>query len=291
MGRYYWVHSAPADAELDDPQRECARAHRCANARIETENGRPVRRGAWTPRGICDTCATHLQRALHQLPDLWARLHDELGNKTPHHGPRVTVGKAEPPVPINLAVDALLREAVHVLASWAERVAATARLNTEPGRRIDQATVDTSCRILAAHVSTLLALPEEPMLRTMPLHQAATLPPGTTGLVHPAAEYADVILPLDGTQAGVELLELHHRIRRMLGETRPPARHLPTPCRCCGHRLLFETHDADGQWDGAHCRNCRAEYTLADYWVLVQETARNLAATGANPGHTPKTPG
>src|SRR5690606_1772277 len=85
-------------------------------------------------------------------------------------------------------------------------------------------------------------------------------------------------LPLDGTQAGVELLELHHRIRRMLGDTRPPARHLPTPCRCCGHRLLFETHDADGQWDGAHCRNCRAEYTLADYWVLVQETAQAVAA-------------
>src|SRR5690606_1776348 len=128
------------------------------------------------------------------------------------------------------------------------------------------------------HVSTLLALPEEPMLRTMPLHQAATLPPGTTGLVHPAAEYADVILPLDGTQAGVELLELHHRIRRMLGETRPPARHLPTPCRCCGHRLPFETPGADRPSDGAHCPHSPAAPTLADYWVLVQETAQAVAA-------------
>lgn len=269
MASRYWVHSAPEDVIFDD-ERECARGARCANPRVEVVDGETIRMGALTPRGLCDSCASLVERSLRELPGLWARLHAELGNKNQARGPKVSTGKAEPPVPLNLAVDELLRETVHVLASWHERVAAVARLAGEPGRRIAHETVEASCAVLAAHVGVLLALPEEPMLRWVALHKTATLPPGATVLPYRGAEYADVLMPLDGAHGGIEILDMHHRIRRMLGETKPPARHLPTPCRC-GYRQLYETLDADGQWDGAHCRNCRQVYTLAEYWVLVQE--------------------
>ncbi|WP_326639629.1 hypothetical protein OG884_33715 [Streptosporangium sp. NBC_01755] len=50
----YWIHSAPDD--LDDGLRECARAGRCSDARLEVVAGKTVRRGAFTPRAYCDSC-------------------------------------------------------------------------------------------------------------------------------------------------------------------------------------------------------------------------------------------
>lgn len=277
MGRY-WVHSAPQD-DLDDQGRECARGPRCADARIHTVDGHTIRTGAPTPRGLCDSCAALVQRALTELPGLWARVHAELGTRTQPRGPRVATSKSAP-LPINLAADELLRDIVYVLTSWHERVAAVARLAGEVGRRVDHATVQAACRVLAAHVGPLLALPPEPMLRAMPIPDAAEhAAHGALGLVHIGAGYADVIRPLSGVEAGLEVLQLHYRCRRLLGETRPPARHLPAPCRC-GYKQLFEVLDGDGQWDGAFCRNCRAEYTMDDYWGLVREVGEMVAKAG-----------
>jgi hypothetical protein len=275
----YWVHSAPEDLDLDDDQRECARADRCADARVEVVDGRSVRFGAPTPRGLCDTCASLVERALKELPGLWWRVHGELGTKGQAVGPRVATSKSAP-LPLNLAADELLRDIVHVLTSWHERVAAVARLNGHVGRRVEHATVEAACRVLAAHVGALLALPADPMMRALPLPAAAELVPyGAHGLVHLSAEYADVIRPLSGTDAGLEVLQLHYRARRLLGETRPPARHLPTPCRC-GWKQLFEVLDFDGQHDGAHCRHCRTTYTPQEYRDLVDEVGETVRRSG-----------
>lgn len=282
MGKY-WVHSAPEGIDFDE--RECARGARCANPRVEVVDGETIRMGALTPRGLCDSCASLVERSLQELPALWARLHEEIGTKPHLEGPRVFVGKAEPPVPLNLSVDELLRETVHVLASWHERVAAVARLAGEPGRRITHETVEASCAVLAAHVGVLLALPEEPMLRWVTLRDAAALPEGTTGMVHVGAEYADVLLPLDGAQGGIEILDLHYRHRRMLGETDRAARRLNGVC-CgnCGFAELREALDGDGQFAGAKCRECGQEYDADEYRALTVEQGKTLKAAGVRAG-------
>lgn len=278
----YYVHSDPnADDGFwkDEGMRECARKERCADPRVEAVDGRTVRFGAWTPRGLCDTCASLVERSLGELPDLWRRVHAELGTKTRASGPRVATSKSAP-LPINLSADELLRDMVSVLTSWHERVAAVARLNGEVGRRVEHATVQAACRVLAAHVGVLLALPADSMMRAMPLPAAAEhVPLGALGLVHVGAEYADVIRPMSGTDAGLEILQLHHRARRLLGETRPPARHLPTPCRC-GWKQVFEVLDGDGQPDGAHCRHCRTTYTPDEYRDLVEEVGETVRRAG-----------
>lgn len=261
----YWVHSAPADFE--DDQRECARAERCSDPRIETAGGKTVRLPAFTYQAFCPQDRNAIDKALRDLPALGDRVHAEIGNRGHASGPRVSTSKT-PPLPINLAVDELLRDMSAILVSWHERVAAVARLSRPVGGFY------TACEVLAAHLDALLALPEEPMGRSVWLHEAAQLPPGTIGLVHKSAAYADVFLHLDGARAGLEILNLHYRCRRLLGETNARARHLSgVYCDGCGFAELYEVLDGDGQPAGAACRQCRTEYDQEQYADLTKARA------------------
>ncbi|MFI6510093.1 hypothetical protein ACIBCT_21015 [Streptosporangium sp. NPDC050855] len=184
-----------------------------------------------------------------------------------------------------MAADELLRDVVAVMVSWWERVAAVARLNVpEFGsqRAVSYDVVRSACSVLAAHVDALLALEPQPMMRSISLREASDLPAGTTGLVHRSAEYADVLLDLDGARAGLEVLQLHYRCRRQVGETDVPARHLPTPCQTpCGYKQLFEVLNGDGEFDGAKCRQCGTTYTAQEYRDLVTATGDMIRRTGA----------
>lgn len=281
----YWIHSAPEDYTPDHGLRECARAERCPDSHLQEAGGQTIRVGAPTPRAFCDTCRGTIDRALRELPAYWGRVHTTLGHRTRHPGPKVTLPKT-PPVPLSLAADELLRDIVAVAVSWWERVATVARLHvpdTAASRNlVSYDVVKNACSVLAAHLDALLALDEQPMMRAVPLREAAHLPPGTTGLVHRTAGYADVVLHLDGARAGLEILQLHHRCRRHVGETNAPARHLPTPClHPCGYKQLFETLNGEGQFDGARCRQCGTTYTAQEYQDLVTETSNMIRKTGA----------
>lgn len=257
----YWVHSAPDD--IDDSQRECARAERCSDARVDLVDGKTVRLPALTYRAFCDVDRNHIEKALRDMPGYQRRVHAEIGSKSQAVGPVVSTSKSAP-LPINLSVDELLCDMQAIIISWHERVAAVARLAAPDGH------VSTACRVLAAHVDVLLALPEEPMGRSVSLHEAAKLPTGTVGLVHKTAAYADVILHLDGARAGLEVLNLTHRSRRLLGETKPQPRHLSgVACGSCGFTELRELLDDDSQPSGAKCWECRNEYDMDGYRDLV----------------------
>lgn len=261
-----WIHSDPnADDGYwrDSGQRECARAERCSDPRIETVDGRNVRLPALGYRPFCDLDRNTIEKALRDLPAFEHRVHAEIGNRGQAAGPRVSTSKT-PPLPINLNVDELLRDMAAILTSWHERVAAVARLREPSG------SVYAACTVLAAHIDALLALPEEPMGRSVWLHEAAKLPQGTIGLVHKTAEYADTIQHLDGARAGLEVLQLHHRCRRLLGETQPAARHLSGVYCDCGYPELYEVLDDDGQPAGAKCRQCRNEYSKEGYSDLTK---------------------
>ncbi|MEU8199531.1 hypothetical protein AB0C10_37680 [Microbispora amethystogenes] len=266
---------------LSTDQHPCARGDRCKARTITVIDGQRQAVPAWTYRTYCDPCRDHVGTTLADLPAMYVRVHGELGNRT-GGGERVTVSKT-PPVPLSLGVDALLREVVTVLLSWEERVRDVARLTTldtlASRRRPDGALLDGACRLLGAHLDALLALAPGPMLRVKTIPQAASLPPGTRGVVRPGAGYAEVILDLCGADAGGEILRLHARCAGLLTETRAPARHLPVPCDWCSYAELYEVLTWDGRPDGARCRECGYEYSDNEYTLLrgrvyAEETAR-----------------
>ena len=284
-----WIHSDPNADDghwRDDSLRECARAERCSDPRIETAGEKTVRRPALTPRAFCDTDRGSIAKALNDLPMLFVRVHQRLDKSfAVAGGPVVSVSKSAP-VPVSLAADELARLILSTLVSWEERVRTVARLSpvdTETStRRRDGAILTQAWTILAAHLDALLALQAEPMMRSVPLSQAAALPSGTQGLVHRTAGYADVVVPLSGADAGLEILSLAWRCRALLTDTRPAARHLPTPCGWCGFCELREVLDDDGQPAGAKCRQCGTEYDAQQYSDLAKEQGDTVKRAGVH---------
>lgn len=176
---------------------------------------------------------------------------------------RVAVSKA-PPVPLDLAADEILREMAEVLVSWEERVRDVARLSpldtaTSRARRAGFA-VEQAARVLAPRVDALLALPAGPMMR--------------------GGELVD----LDGTAAGLEILDLRWRASRALPQTGGEARPIAVPCGECGWRSLVERLDVLGYLDGARCRQCGHEYTpegLAELRAKALAKAKRAARRSA----------
>ncbi|MGI5274737.1 hypothetical protein ACQEUU_37270 [Nonomuraea sp. CA-218870] len=250
----YWVHSDPTSGSIDEGQRECARAERCSDPRLATESGKTVRRPALTYQPFCPVDRQAVAKALHDLPELWVRVHQRLDKSfaTAMGGPVVAVSKTAP-VPIHLGADELLRLVLAVLVSWEERVRDVARLaplDTHKSRyRRDGAVLTQAWTILAAHLDALLALPADMMAR------------------------GDTLEELDGAGAGLELLDLAHRCRRLLTDNRQPARHLSGVYCDCGFPELYEALDDDGQMSGAECRQCRSGYDMDAYRALLADRA------------------
>ncbi|SET49881.1 hypothetical protein [Nonomuraea wenchangensis] len=250
MSRRYWIHSAPDDY-TEDGQRECARGDRCSAPRLSDESGRTVRLPALTYQAFCPQDRNAISKALNDLPELFVRVHQRLDKtfQAVAGGPIVAVSKTAP-VPLSLAADELLRLILATLVSWEERVRTVARLKpldtATSRRRRDGVVFSQSWTILAAHLDALLALGAEPMLRD--------------------GEFVD----LDGADAGLDLLDLAHRCRRFLTDTKQPSRHLSGVYCDCGYPELFELLDDDGQPAGARCRQCRAEYDAEQYTDLTR---------------------
>ncbi|MER5420356.1 hypothetical protein [Streptosporangium roseum] len=253
----YWIHSAPADY---DGMRECARAGRCSDPRIDTAGGKTTRLPALTPRAFCDSCRGAIARALDALPMLFVRVHMELGGiRGEAGGPVVSVSKSAP-VPLSLQADELIRLILATLVSWEERVRTVARLSeldtATSRRRRDGAVLTQAYTILAAHLDALLALEPEPMIRDGEL------------------------VELGGADAGLDVLYLAWRCEALLTETTKAARHLGgIPCQC-GFCELYEVL-VDGQFAGAKCRQCGADYTAETYKDLTDEQAAPIKKTGA----------
>ncbi|RCG31958.1 hypothetical protein DQ384_05290 [Sphaerisporangium album] len=263
---------------------ECARGDQCTAPRLLPVAGGTVRLApALAPRAFCAADEAVIATALATLPARWHDVHAELGTKGRAAGPKVAISKTAP-LPLSETADELLRDIVTILTSWEERVAAVARLAidaTAARRRRDHVAVKAAARTLTGHLAVLLALPAEPMTRIMSLAHAATLPTGTTGVVREAAGYAEANLELSGADAGLEVLTLHRRCRRLLGETAPAPRLLDgVACRTCDFTELREVLDDDGVFAGARCYECGAEYTTTSYTELVDERKRAAAEAG-----------
>jgi hypothetical protein len=251
-------------AGTDTEQRLCAQGDWCRGYRIEDGKRLP----ALTPRPFCEPCTRLIARNLDDLPARYAQLYAELGNKG-QAAERVS-GTREAPVPVRLDIDALMREIIDVLASWDERVRATAGLSF-PGtqatrRRRDGTAITGYTETLALRLSALLTLQAEPMRRDIPIEE---IRPGDTGIVHASAGYASVNRDLSGIDAGLEILTLHRRCRAKLAETRRRD-HLDVPCPGCD--ALGLERDDGSDW-AAECTQCGRQLNQDQYELWTRQLA------------------
>lgn len=245
----------------DEGMHDCARGERCAARKtVLGDDGHYVVVPAQTYRAYCDLDATKIRSCLEDLPRRYIELTTRLGDKAAPDGLRVSGGgKFAPPIPINTGVEAFQRQIVEVVVSWEERVRDAANLIDISGNRRGGIAVKTACAVLAVHVHVLLALPADSMYRTCDLSRAEHVPDTAEGYVHADGEWIHYNDDLSGVEAGVEILNLHHRCMARLGRT-PQHHDLRTPCWECEMSRLRRWDGTVGLADHVECRNCGAEY-------------------------------
>lgn len=272
----YRIHTMP-DIVDDDGQRPCARGERCASSTmVRQSDGSYERQPARGYRAFCDACRGQVLRAIEQIPGYHKNLRDEMGEKQSGAGPKVS-GSRSAPIPVNVTYEALATEIVDLVASWAGRVAVVAGLFGSDSDRRLRAYADEPLKrmsaTLAAHVDALLGLDPEPMTRFMTIADAATLPLGTVGRVHPNAGYVEAVLDLGGADAGLEFLELNGRCRWILGLTGKDVDiRVPCPIPSCGLLgFVVRPDGSDGLADYALCRACRTTFVGAQFANLMRD--------------------
>jgi hypothetical protein len=239
--------------------RECSRGDRCSGYSIE--NGHRV--PAQTPRAFCDKDARWITACLLVLPGCYDALERELGEKS---GTRERVsGSRTPPVPVRLDIDALLREHVHILSSWHERVAAAANLDFPYARvsrlRRDRQAVHRAVDVIAPRMSALFAL--EPGLMTRYVRittDTGGVKPGDAGFVRAAAGYAEVDRELSGADAGEDILRLYGKAVHVLGQFLE-REEMGAPCPKCDSLTMISTAGEDR----LQCAMCKYQPDEKEY--------------------------
>lgn len=244
----------------DEGLHDCARGNHCAARKsVLGDDGRYMTVPAPTYRAFCDADVTRIRACLDDLPRRYVELASRIGDKGTIDGPRVSGGGgAAPPIPINTGVEAFQQQITEVVTSWEERVRDAARLTDVSGNRRAAHAVRVACTILSAHIHVLLALPPDAMSRTCDIARAEHIPDTALWAVHDGGwiDYSD---DLSGVEAGVEILNLHHRALARLGWT-PQHHDLRTACWDCEVPRLRRWDGTVGLDDYVTCRNCGSEY-------------------------------
>lgn len=154
-------------------------------------------------------------------------------------------GTREPPAPLDLSVDALMREMVTCLVDW-----------------------DTVC-----HDPPYPSGPVRPAVALAAASRALRRDLGGL-LTQPAAAHArrGRVIDLDGRDAGREVLRLHHRARLLLRLVKH-VEECPAPCPACDTYGLTRESGSDSVW----CETCNRLMSYEEYlrWVetLLNDTA------------------
>lgn len=273
-----WAISFESADKLRDAERAaeaggdpCSRDQRCSGRRFVLEGGERKIIPARTYGPFCASCQTLIASCLTQLPLAWSRLAGEtaqmhrrgVGGHSPF-GPRL---------PFDASYDELMRRIAETLLSWEERVRTVARLSvadTQASRRGDQAeAVTAAARVISAHLTVLLALGPEPMMRSIP---------------HASSPDDITLLELGGRDAGDEILELHRRALLLLGEIARQREVIEgVPCRACEAMSLHRAEppsdpERPAMW--SECGDCRDQMDRGEFDAWVKRYASWAASAG-----------
>jgi hypothetical protein len=257
-------------------QRACARDAWCEARTRDAE-------GAWHPalayQPYCVTCSSRIVSCAAELPESYAYLH--AGGAPARSGRPVRVAPGSR-VLVNPAADALLRVIAAQTAGWASRVRSVPGISRTPSRNPHGTPerVRDDCLVLTLYPSALFALTEGPTARAYPWPLAAEEEKRLADceIVRIGDDWVHVVEQLDGTVAGTEILDLHHRVRKLAGRIPAPPDLLDgIPCRSCEAMSSLEVIPApppDPQAPpGPFCRcsvpGCKDEMTRREYddWV------------------------
>lgn len=245
----------------------CACDRHCAERDYQ---GNP-RRG---PRAFCETDRSYVRRAIRDLPRTYVELRLLLPPSMQQQ--EHVSGSREAPIPLNVTVEAFMRQVVWVALSWEHEVVVAANLSwPDPAR--DGVALDRACKRLAGegrerdgHLDTLLALPSVRQRRfVQPSRRLGDLEPGTVIRIDQAGDaWQDIMM--DGAAAGLEVLSLNGRARGMLGLTRQRRRITEVACDVCRARKLVQSEAKSGGWEPVvRCTGCPTTYTGAAYDLLM----------------------
>lgn len=200
-----------------------------------------------------------------------------------------------PAIPLSEYYDSLIRQIAPGLSAWAARVRAVKQLSAPHLPILSAAGVAYAAFVLQRNLSALLALQPGWMTRTF------SRPPGKSGkppsITDLEATYGDceivrfgidsvtLMVQMDGTDAGLEILGLHRKCVVALGEaaTRPELLD-GIPCRACGVMGLERAKppsDPTMPENYSHCPGCSDQMALETYraWVKRYEAwARSLGS-------------
>ncbi len=245
------------DQVQEEAGRPCSRQppELCDGARVVTmEDGSSKRVPMLTPRTFCEPCRSRIITCLGEIPAAYVRLGHALGDAPKTGGSGVRGAVFGPSIPIRAEIDAIMRVIAAILPGWEARVRGNPRLNLtprDPERDLNTPeSVRDAAETLARNIDVLLSLEDARMSRTFTFPFAK---PGKTYAARKApipaeteAEIGDeeilrggdgwvTVAPLlDGASAGNEIITLHYRARRQLGETKPaPDSFDGIPCRAC----------------------------------------------------------
>jgi len=258
--------------QQEEPGRPCSRQppELCDGARIVMQDdGTSRREPARTPRAFCQPCESRIVACLEELPAAYERLEEAIGDPVRRSSPvRVMPGSR---VLVSPEVDALMRPMAAILGGWAARVRSVPGLELDdPGVPHDSPEgIRAACEAMARHVTPLLALQAGWTTRVWAFPPGAPMPPdveeeiGGEEIVAIGDGWVKVTVRRSGADAGNEILDLHWRSRRLLGETRARPEPLDgIPCRSCEAMALERAEppsDPSLPANHSRCPECRDE--------------------------------
>jgi len=228
-------------------------------------------------------------------------------------------GTRDAPIPLSAAVEALMRDVVALVTTWAEPTAEAAgvtgaasprRLGPDVQFRRTWVTVvtvelDPSGRPVrdptTGEVFAVARTERGPTVDVL-TRRDDTTGVALTGACRTLAAHVDTLLALpptwvhewddqagpdgswqpaerSGIDAGLAMLSLRGRIRATLGETRGRDYLAGVACPECGRKLLYRDHGSDTRY----CDGCGEEWTkdMLDRWVaMLANDARMRGAAG-----------
>lgn len=249
---------------------------RAATTQKDTTTGKSKRIGATTekPNTLCRRCFSAIRVAVEDLPQDYADLSEEIGERQRAEGEKVHF-TSDPASPLDLGKDELMGEIRRGLADAARRV------TTITGAHPANNNVWGYSQLLSNNLHALINSPAEPEEEWCGNGESVQTRNAETGRI----EYRPNtrITMRNGIEAGLRLVDLHSRAQSKLNATTNGLRKLPIGmpgCNECGEILYT---------DGTRvvCRACArdwTEHTAGLYQKereMIEELKAQLAAVTA----------